>query len=147
MLVFVETTVVKHIPTDIMGNTVLTNATVTIHKSVIMCADTYKRQLQRIASPPTTQKQYLRILSKLVFLLLTPALIIQVCILYDDDDDDDDDDGKKNYCYKCHILFKLSVFWGQYWTLYLLAKFSYAPHLFLKSFNTSEIIILNWTLK
>ena len=73
-----------------MGEDVSTNATVTIHKSIIMCADAYKRQLQWTTSQPTTQKLYPRILSKPVFLLLTPALIVQVCILFDDDDDDDD---------------------------------------------------------
>ena len=73
-----------------MGDFVSTNATViTIH--VIMCADAYKRQIQRIASQPTTQKQYPRILSKPVFLLLTPALIVQVGILYLDNDDDDNE--------------------------------------------------------
>ena len=56
-----------------------------------MCADAYKRQIQRIASQPTTQKQYPRILSKPVFLLLTPALKVQVGILYLDNDDDDNE--------------------------------------------------------
>ena len=51
-----DTTVVKHVPTNIMGEDVLTNATVTIHNSVIMFADAYQGQLQRTTSQPTTQK-------------------------------------------------------------------------------------------
>ena len=64
-----------------------THATViTIHNSAIMCADAYQSQLQRTPQP-TTQK----ILSKHVFLLLTPALIVQVGILYLDNDDEDNE--------------------------------------------------------
>ena len=56
-MVFLEKTVVKNVPTDIMGENVSTNATVTaIHNSVIMCADAYKGQKQRTTSQPTTQK-------------------------------------------------------------------------------------------
>ena len=75
-----------------MGENVSRNATVTaIHNSVIMCADAYKGQKQRTTSQPTTQKQNPRILSKRVFLLLTPALIVEVGILYLDNDDDDNE--------------------------------------------------------
>lgn len=49
-MVCVGTTVIKHAPPDIMGKTVLTNADVTKHRYVIICADAYKNQLQ-----PTTQ--------------------------------------------------------------------------------------------
>ena len=51
-----ETTVVKHVPTNILGENVTTNATVTQHNSVIMCADAYKGHIQRTTSQPTTQK-------------------------------------------------------------------------------------------
>ena len=85
-----ETAVVKHVPTDIMGENVSRNATViTIHNSVIMCADAYKSHIQRTTSQPTTQMKHPRILSKPVFLLLTQALIVQVCSLYLNDDNDD----------------------------------------------------------
>ena len=50
ILVLVDTTVINQAPTDIMRNNVLTNATVKIHKSVIMCVGAYKRHLQRTAS-------------------------------------------------------------------------------------------------
>ena len=74
-----------------MGKDVKTNAfVITIHNSVIMFADAYQGQLQR-TSQPTTQKEYPHILSKPVFLLLTPALILQVGILYLDNDDDDNE--------------------------------------------------------
>ena len=91
ILVFVETTVIKHAPTDIMGNNVFQNANVTVHSSAIMCVDAYKGQIQRTTSQPTTQKLYPRILSKPVFLLLTPALKVQVGIMYLDNDDDDNE--------------------------------------------------------
>ena len=78
-----------HAQKDIMVENVPTNATVTIHKSVNMCVDAYKGHIQRTTSQPTTQKYYPRILSKPVFLLLTPALIVQVGILYLNNDDDD----------------------------------------------------------
>ena len=75
-----------------MGENVPTNATVTtIHKSVIMCADAYKSHIQRITSQPTTQMKYPRILSTPVFLLLTQALLVQVCSLYLNDDNDDNE--------------------------------------------------------
>ena len=52
-----DTTVIKYAPMDIMGENVNQNATViTLHKSVIVCADAYKRQLQRTTLQPTTQK-------------------------------------------------------------------------------------------
>ena len=74
-----------------MGENVTTNATViTIHNSAITCADAYKGQLQR-TSQPTTQMKYPRILSTPVFLLLTQALIVQVCSLYLNDDNDDNE--------------------------------------------------------
>ena len=51
------TTVVKNVPTDIMGQDVKKNATViTIDNSVIMCTDAYKGQIQRTTSQSTTQK-------------------------------------------------------------------------------------------
>ena len=90
----------KICPYEYYGGNVPTNAAVTKHRSVIMCADVYKSQSQS-----TAQMLYYCILSKPVFLLLTPALIVQVWILYlddhdddgnDDDDDDDDDDEKKS---------------------------------------------------
>ena len=74
-----------------MGKDVKTNATVTIHKSVIMCVDAYKSQIQRTTSHPTTQMKYLRFLSTPVFLLLTQALIVEVCSLYLNDDNDDNE--------------------------------------------------------
>ena len=43
-------TVIKHVPTNIIGENVPTNAAVTKHRSVIMCADACKSHLQ-----PTTQ--------------------------------------------------------------------------------------------
>ena len=75
-----------------MGKNVTTNATViTIHNSVITCADAYKSQLQRITSQPTPQMKYPRIISTPVFLLLTQALIVEVCSLYLNDDNDDNE--------------------------------------------------------
>ena len=77
-----------------MGKNVFQNANVTVHSSAIMCVDAYKGRIQRTTSQPTTQKLYPRIQSKPVFLLLTPALIVQVGILYLYNDDDNDE---KNY--------------------------------------------------
>ena len=75
-----------------MGKNVPPNAIViTIHNFVITCADAYKSQLQRITSQPTPQMKYPRILSTPVFLLLTQALIVQVCSLYLNNDDDDNE--------------------------------------------------------
>ena len=71
-----------------MGKNVFQNANVTVHSSAIMCVDAYKGQIQR-TSQPTTQKLYPRIQSKPVFLLLKPALIVQVGILYLFYDDDE----------------------------------------------------------
>ena len=86
-----EATVVKNVPTNIMGEDVKTNATViTMYNSVIMCGDAYKGQKQQTTSQPTTNP---RILSKRVFFLLTPALtpalIVEVGILYLDNDEDE----------------------------------------------------------
>ena len=77
----------KPAPRTIMGKSVPTCATVPIHKSAIMYVDAYKSQLGWTTSQPTTQMQYPRIQSKPVFLLLTPALVVQVGILYLDNDD------------------------------------------------------------
>ena len=74
-----------------MGKNVFQNANVTVHSSAIMCVDAYKGRIQRTTSQPTTQKLYPRIQSKPVFPLLTPALIVQVGILYLDNDDDDNE--------------------------------------------------------
>ena len=62
-----DTTVIKHAPTDIMGENVYQNANVTVHSSAIMCVDAYKGQIQRTTSQPTAQKLYSRIQSKPVF--------------------------------------------------------------------------------
>ena len=57
ILVFLDTTVIKHAQIIIMGKNVPRNATViTIHSSVIMCVDAYKSQIQRTTSQATTQK-------------------------------------------------------------------------------------------
>ena len=74
-----------------MGNIVSTYANVTIHRSAIMCVDAYKSLLGGRTSQPTTEKKYLHILWKHVFLLLTPALKVQVGIMYLDNDDDDNE--------------------------------------------------------
>ena len=83
-----EKTVIKPALRIVMGDIVSTYANVTIHRSAIMCVDAYKSQLGWRTSQQTTEKKYLHILWKHVFLLLMPALIVQVGILYWDNDDE-----------------------------------------------------------
>ena len=54
--------------------------------------------------------------------------------------------GKKLLLQMLHS-FQIECLFRTILELYLLSKFSYAPLLFLKSLNTSNMININWTLK